>query len=114
MQLLLQHMLPLSLEAFRHAPPPMQVTAAALFFLCLTFPASQGQGGADSERLLAAATLKHWVAYDLEGYVPRSDPLPRPASAFCDTGSDLEPGPGCTRFNFNAVSIALMLALVRA
>ena len=83
-------------------------------FFCLTFPVLQGQGGADSERLLAAATLKHWVAYDLEGYVPRSDPLPPPASAFCDTGSDLDPGPGCTRFNFNAVSIALMLALVRA
>lgn len=72
----------------------------------------QGQGGADSERLLAAATLKHWVAYDLEGYVPRSDPLPRPASAACDTGSDLEPGPGCTRFNFNAVSEALRSCLL--
>ena len=112
MQLLLQHMLPLSLEAFRHAPLPMHVTA---FFFCLTFPVLQGQGGADSERLLAAATLKHWVAYDLEGYVPRSDPLPSPASAACDTGSDLEPGPGCARFNFNAVRhCALVCSLVRA
>ena len=67
----------------------------------------QGQGGADPDRLLAAATLKHWVAYDLEGYVPRSDPLPRPPSATCETQSDLDPGtPGCTRFNFNAVSAA--------
>jgi hypothetical protein len=68
----------------------------------------QGQGGVDPDRLLAAATLKHWVAYDLEGYVPRSDPRPRPPSASCDTASDLDPGPGCTRFNFNAVSILFL------
>jgi hypothetical protein len=68
----------------------------------------KGQGGADPDRLLAAATLKHWVAYDLEGYVPRADPQPRPPSAVCDTASDLEPGPGCTRFNFNAVSMRLL------
>jgi hypothetical protein len=57
----------------------------------------QGQGGADPARLLAATTLKHWLAYDLEGYIPRTDPLPRPASALCDT-----PG-GCQRWNFDAL-----------
>ena len=57
----------------------------------------QGEGGADPAHLLAAATLKHWVAYDMEGYIPRTDPQPRPASATCDT-----PG-GCQRWNFDAL-----------
>ena len=57
----------------------------------------QGEGGADPAHLLAATTLKHWVAYDMEGYIPRTDPLPRPASAICDTPS------GCQRWNFDAL-----------
>jgi len=56
----------------------------------------QGEGGADPAHLLAATTLKHWVAYDMEGFIPRTDPLPRPASATCDTPS------GCQRWNFDA------------
>ena len=47
-----------------------------------------------------AATLKHWVAYDFEGYQPRTDTLPRPASAGCDT--PLQPEGGCSRYNLNA------------
>eukprot|EP00054_Salpingoeca_dolichothecata_P016214 m.94675 g.94675 ORF g.94675 m.94675 type:complete len:813 (+) comp21873_c0_seq1:123-2561(+) len=46
--------------------------------------------------LLAAATAKHWLAYDLEGYIPRTDPQPRPESGTCDTGG------GCQRWNFDA------------
>ena len=34
----------------------------------------------------------HPAGYDLEGYIPRSDPLPRPPSSTCDT-----PG-GCQRW----------------
>ena len=61
------------------------------------------QGGAppsgESCSVLAAGTLKHWVAYDLEGFIPRTDPLPRPPSARCDC----DDCGGCTRFNFNAL-----------
>ena len=57
----------------------------------------QGEGGADPARLLAATTLKHWVAYDFEGFIPRTDPLPRPVSSTCDTPS------GCQRWNFDAL-----------
>ena len=57
----------------------------------------QGEGGSDPGHLLAATTLKHWVAYDLEGYIPRTDPQPRPASAICDTPS------GCQRWNMDAL-----------
>ena len=57
----------------------------------------QGIGcGSGASTCLAAATLKHWVGYDLEGYEPRTDPQPRPASSTCDT-----PG-GCQRWNFDA------------
>jgi beta-glucosidase-like glycosyl hydrolase len=59
------------------------------------------QGGAPptgaSCSVRAAATLKHWVAYDLEGYIPRTDPQPRPPSARCDALG------GCQRWNFNAL-----------
>jgi beta-glucosidase-like glycosyl hydrolase len=45
---------------------------------------------------LAASTAKHFSAYDLEGFEPRTDPLPRPASGTCDTDG------GCQRWNFDA------------
>ena len=32
----------------------------------------------------------------MEGYIPRTDPMPRPPSAFCDTTG------GCQRWNFDA------------
>jgi hypothetical protein len=54
------------------------------------------QAANESSYLLAAATLKHYVGYDLEGYIPRTDPLPRPASGTCDTLG------GCQRWNFDA------------
>jgi beta-glucosidase-like glycosyl hydrolase len=54
------------------------------------------QQGRDARYLLAASTAKHLAVYDLEGYEPRTDPKPRPASARCDT-----PG-GCQRWNFDA------------
>ena len=54
------------------------------------------QGYGESSFLLAAATLKHYGIYDMEGFIPRTDPLPRPATAACDT-----PG-GCQRWNFDA------------
>jgi beta-glucosidase-like glycosyl hydrolase len=50
----------------------------------------------DPRYVLTAATAKHFVAYDLEGYEPRTDPLPRPPSGTCDTPS------GCQRWNFDA------------
>ena len=43
------------------------------------------QNGPDPKYLQAASTAKHFLAYDLEGYIPRTDPQPRPASAVCDT-----------------------------
>jgi hypothetical protein len=54
------------------------------------------QGGGAERHLLVAATAKHWLGYDMEGYIPRTDPQPRPASSTCDT-----PG-GCQRWNFDA------------
>jgi hypothetical protein len=54
------------------------------------------QGGGQHKHLLVAATVKHWIGYDLEGYMPRTDPQPRPASSTCDTPS------GCQRWNFDA------------
>ena len=56
----------------------------------------QGKGGPDPRYLLAASTAKHFIAYDLEGFIPRTDPLPRPPTGTCDT-----PG-GCQRWNFDA------------
>lgn len=52
-------------------------------------------GAAPSPYLLAASTAKHLSVYDLEGFIPRTDPLPRPASAVCDTPH------GCERWNFD-------------
>ena len=46
--------------------------------------------------LLAASTAKHAFVYTLEGYIPRIDPTPRPASGTCDTIS------GCQRWNYDA------------
>ena len=34
--------------------------------------------------------------YDMEGYLPRTDPEPRPPSSTCDTAG------GCQRWNFDA------------
>ena len=56
----------------------------------------QGKGGPDPNHLLTAATLKHFVAYDQEGFMPRTDVQPRPASGSCDTEG------GCQRWNFDA------------
>jgi beta-D-xylosidase 4 len=56
----------------------------------------QGKGGPDPNHLLAAATLKHFVAYDQEGFIPRTDIKPRPNSGSCDTEG------GCQRWNFDA------------
>lgn len=53
------------------------------------------QEGEDHRYLLAAATAKHLAVYDLEGFEPRTDPQPHPASGRCDT-----PG-GCQRWNFD-------------
>lgn len=53
------------------------------------------RGGSDSRYLLAASTAKHFSMYDMEGYIPRTDPQPPPASGTCDT-----PG-GCERWNFD-------------
>lgn len=62
-------------------------------------PSSSTAGSsADVQYLLAASTVKHFIAYDLEGYEPRTDVLPRPPTAVCDTGSD----GGCQRWNFDA------------
>ena len=58
----------------------------------------------DPRYRLAAATSKHFVAYDLEGYIPRTDPLPRPAAGTCDTGG------GCQRWNMDALPPARDLA----
>ena len=58
----------------------------------------------DPRYRLAASTAKHFVAYDLEGYIPRTDPLPRPAAGTCDS-----PG-GCQRWNFDALPPARDLA----
>ena len=49
-----------------------------------------------NKHLLVASTAKHYIGYDMEGYIPRTDPQPRPASSTCDT-----PG-GCQRWNFDA------------
>ena len=56
----------------------------------------QGADGVDKTHLLAASTAKHFLVYDFEGYEPRTDDMPRPASAVCDT-----PG-GCQRWNMDA------------
>jgi beta-D-xylosidase 4 len=56
----------------------------------------QGKGGPDPTHLLAASTAKHFISYDLEGYIPRTDPLPRPTTGTCDTSG------GCQRWNFDA------------
>ena len=64
-----------------------------------------GDGGSvgepDGDYLLAGATAKHWLAYDLEGYEPRTDVQPRPETAACDGagGYDFD---GCQRWNFDA------------
>ena len=50
----------------------------------------------NGSHITVAATVKHFIGYDLEGYIPRTDPLPRPPSSTCDT-----PG-GCQRWNFDA------------
>lgn len=49
-----------------------------------------------NNHLLVASTAKHYIGYDMEGYIPRTDPQPRPASSTCDT-----PG-GCQRWNMDA------------
>ena len=55
------------------------------------------QHNADEPRYLqAAATAKHFSMYDLEGYIPRTDPQPTPASGRCVT-----PDAGCERWNFD-------------
>jgi len=56
-----------------------------------------GTAPPDPRYRLAAATGKHFVAYDLEGFIPRTDPQPRPAAGTCDTGG------GCQRWNFDAL-----------
>lgn len=53
------------------------------------------QYGDDPNYLQAAATVKHFSMYDMEGYIPRTDPQPHPPSGYCDT-----PG-GCERWNFD-------------
>ena len=64
------------------------------------------KGTASKRFLLAASTIKHFSMYDLEGYIPRTDPTPRPPSSYCDT-----PG-GCERWNFDAnPSVTLTLTL---
>jgi beta-glucosidase-like glycosyl hydrolase len=55
----------------------------------------QGEGGADPTHLLAAGTQKHAYAYDMEGYMPRTDVQPRPPTATCDTPF------GCQRWNLD-------------
>jgi xylan 1,4-beta-xylosidase len=57
----------------------------------------QGQvpGALDPAHFLAASTGKHTFAYDMEGFEPRTDVLPRPPTAVCDT-----PG-GCQRWNLD-------------
>ena len=54
------------------------------------------QQGPDKRYILAASTAKHLAIYDLEGYMPRTDPQPRPRSSTCDTLG------GCQRWNFDA------------
>jgi beta-D-xylosidase 4 len=60
----------------------------------------QGANASDPRYLLVASTAKHFVAYDLEGFIPRVDVQPRPPTALCDT-----PG-GCQRWNFDALPLA--------
>ena len=52
-------------------------------------------GPLDDRYLMAGATAKHFSMYDMEGFLPRTDPQPPPASGRCDT-----PG-GCERWNFD-------------
>ena len=56
-----------------------------------------GSGEPAGRRLAVALTAKHFSMYDMEGYIPRTDPQPPPASGRCET-----PG-GCERWNFDMV-----------
>eukprot|EP00041_Stephanoeca_diplocostata_P025797 m.683376 g.683376 ORF g.683376 m.683376 type:complete len:798 (-) comp22829_c0_seq1:1822-4215(-) len=55
------------------------------------------QFGEDVRYIQAAATVKHFSMYDMEGYIPRVDPQPHPPSGYCDTSG------GCERWNFDMV-----------
>lgn len=57
---------------------------------------AQRGNDSDPRYLVSALTAKHFSMYDMEGYIPRTDPLPRPSSATCDTQG------GCQRWNFDA------------
>jgi hypothetical protein len=77
--------------AAQDAPDPRYMLAAATAQHAAVCVAEGGSG-----RCTPSALHEHThCSYDLEGYIPRTDALPRPATVVCDT-----PG-GCQRWNLD-------------